>query len=335
MDSTGTLENDFVAFKDGKYVLQHETLSTTAQPGHILVKMAYSTVDPYDALCFNLYKTEGTRIGVEGSGTVISVGEGADATLLGRKIAFMGNGAWARFAHLNVASTFIMALHDSQDLAKATAACVNPLTAIAQLDIIQAKGSKSYVADAAASSLNKMLLSLAKGAGIECIATVRKENQAQHLKEAFGVKHVLIQDSPTFDEDLKAAVEELNPLVFFDVIGGAYPMRVFKALPNGAKLVIVANLTHTDIPLDTSHLLFSGKTIEPLLVFAWMGAATQEKRDWAFKQVSDDLGLNGGKVFGTNFAQTVDLAEWETAVKDYNEVASKQLGKFLVRCNSE
>ncbi len=112
MDSA-TIENDFVAFKDGKYVLQHETISATAQPGHILVKMAFSTVDPYDFLCYNLHKTEGLRIGVEGSGTVISVGEGVDATLQGKKIAFMGNGAWAQYAHLDVKANFIMVLHDS------------------------------------------------------------------------------------------------------------------------------------------------------------------------------------------------------------------------------
>lgn len=179
MDST-TLENDFVSCKDGKYIMQHETISSTAQPGHILVKLANSTVDPYDFLCYNLHKTEGLRIGVEGSGTVISVGEGADASLNGKKIAFMGNGAWAQYAHLNIAQNFIMTLHDSQDLSQAPAACVNPLTAIAQLDIIKAKGSKSFVTNAAASSLNKMLLHYAKqdGSGIECIATVRKENQA-------------------------------------------------------------------------------------------------------------------------------------------------------------
>lgn len=136
---TQTLENQFVAFKDGKYTLQHETISTTAKPGHLLVKVAYTTVDPYDFLCYNLHKGEGLRIGVEGSGTVISVGEGVDATLQGKKIAFMGNGAWAKYAHLDINATFFMVLQDSQDLAQAAAACVNPLTAIAQLDFIKEK----------------------------------------------------------------------------------------------------------------------------------------------------------------------------------------------------
>lgn len=153
------------------------------------------------------------------------------------------------------------------------------------------------------------------------------------MKETFGLKHVLIQDSSSFDEDLKTAVEELSPQVYFDVVGGAFSMRVFKGMPNGSKLVILANLTHTDVPLDTYHLLFTGKSIEALLVFPWMATATQEKRDKAYKQVSDDLGLNGGKVFGTHFAQTFELGEWETAIKNHNDVASKLLGKLLIKCN--
>jgi NADPH:quinone reductase-like Zn-dependent oxidoreductase len=138
--------------------------------------MAYTTVDPYDFLCYNLHKTEGLRIGVEGSGTVISVGEGVDDSWKeGKKVAFMGNGAWAQYAHLDVKSNFIIHLNDSTDLSKVAAACVNPLTAIAQLDVVKENGSKSFIADAAASSLNKMLVAYAnsEGSGIQCIGTVR------------------------------------------------------------------------------------------------------------------------------------------------------------------
>jgi NADPH:quinone reductase-like Zn-dependent oxidoreductase len=325
MESQQTIDNEFVAMKDGKYVLQKNVISAKAAPGHILVKMAYSTVDPYDFLCYTYHKGEDLKIGVEGSGTVISVGEGVDSSLNGKKIAYMGNGAWSRYVELDVTKNFIMVLDDSQDLSKAAAACVNPLTAIAQLIMIKDKPSKGFIADAAASSLNKMLLQLVQkdNTGIQGVGIVRKEAQAQFLKDTYGCKHVLIQDSASFDDDLKKAVEECEPKVFFDVVGGAMPMKVFKAMPNGSEMVIVANLTHTDIPFDSYHILFSDKRILPLLVFPWMATATEERRNWAYKQVSDDLGKNEGHIFGTNFAVTVDLKEWETAVRDHNDVASK------------
>lgn len=81
----------------------------------------------------------------------------------------------------------------------AAASWINPLTAIGQLDIIEERGSKWYVADAAASALNKMLIKLARTKGIESINVVRKQEQADLLKKEYGVQHVFLQDSPTFE----------------------------------------------------------------------------------------------------------------------------------------
>ena len=46
-----------------------------------------------------------------------------------------------------------------------------------------------------------------------------------------------MENSPTFKEELKAAIAKLNPLVFFDVAGGGSPevVPIFEALPFKAK----------------------------------------------------------------------------------------------------
>jgi NADPH2:quinone reductase len=186
------LQNYHVVFSDGEYVGKIETLSSQAPAGHILVKVAYSTCDPYDGICSELFKQEGQRLGGEASGVIISVGEGVDAGLLNKKISFHA-GSWAQYRVLEVASNHFIILNDDQDLAKAAAAYINPVTAIGQLEIIKEKGAKYYVADAAASSLNKMLIKLARdNGGHEPICIVRKEEQATLLKEQFGVEHVLL-----------------------------------------------------------------------------------------------------------------------------------------------
>jgi NADPH:quinone reductase-like Zn-dependent oxidoreductase len=94
MDSTATLQNFFVGVKNSEYTGQVETIPAQAAPNHVLVKVAYSTCDPYDGICSELFKEkEGFRLGGEGCGVIISVGEGADRALLNKKVSFHA-GAW-------------------------------------------------------------------------------------------------------------------------------------------------------------------------------------------------------------------------------------------------
>ena len=129
MESSATLQNYFVGFENGEFVGKHETIPAQAAPGHVLVQVAYTTCDPYDGICSQLFKTEGYRLGGEGCGVIISVGEGVDKSLLNKKISFHA-GAWAHYKSIEVAINHFIILNDSQDLSKAAASYINPLTTI-------------------------------------------------------------------------------------------------------------------------------------------------------------------------------------------------------------
>jgi NADPH:quinone reductase-like Zn-dependent oxidoreductase len=113
--------------------------------------------------------------------------------LQGKKISFHA-GAWAHYKSIEVAKNHFIVLDDSQDLAKAAASYINPLTSIGQLEILESRKAKWFVADAAASQLNKMLIRLCRShsAGYEPICIVRKEHHAKLLREEHGIKHVLL-----------------------------------------------------------------------------------------------------------------------------------------------
>jgi NADPH:quinone reductase-like Zn-dependent oxidoreductase len=132
------------------------------------------------------------RLGGEAAGVIVAVGEGVDAALLNKKISFHKQGCWTQYTQLDGKNPLFIVLHDSQDLKKAAAAYINPITAVGQLEIIEGKEAKWFVADAAASSLNKMLIKLARTKGFESICVVRREEQAMMLKEEYGVKHVFL-----------------------------------------------------------------------------------------------------------------------------------------------
>lgn len=51
MEHSQTVESIYVAVENGEYVTKMETLSLKAEAGQVLVKIAYSTCDPYDGIC--------------------------------------------------------------------------------------------------------------------------------------------------------------------------------------------------------------------------------------------------------------------------------------------
>jgi NADPH:quinone reductase-like Zn-dependent oxidoreductase len=187
-----SVENTYVAVENGEYKTKKETISLKAPAGHVVVKVGYSTCDPYDGICSHLFKSEGVRLGGEAAGQIVSIGEGVSQELNNKKISFHFQGTWANYVTLNVSTSHFIILHDSQDLKQAAASWINPLTALGQLEILESRPSKWFVADAAASSLNKMLIKLVREKGYEAICIVRREEQAEILKKEYGVKHVIL-----------------------------------------------------------------------------------------------------------------------------------------------
>ena len=74
MDSQ-SVQSKYVVFENGTFVLKTEEVSTKPGPNQVIVKMAYSTCNPYDKICFYAFRNEGFRLGGEGCGTVIAIGD--------------------------------------------------------------------------------------------------------------------------------------------------------------------------------------------------------------------------------------------------------------------
>ena len=84
-----------------------------AGKGQVLIKVAYSTVNPYDRIMGKINKDEGFILGCDGCGVIEKVGEGVEQALVGKKVAFLGGG-WARYAVKEV--DYLVFLKDDFDL---------------------------------------------------------------------------------------------------------------------------------------------------------------------------------------------------------------------------
>lgn len=99
-------------------------------------------------------------------------------SLVNKKVAFTPisqSGSYAQYAIAK--SSECLTVNDSISFENASMSFVNPLTAIAMLDIAQSKKAKAVIVDAAASALGRMLNRLLPPEGIEILNIVRKPEQ--------------------------------------------------------------------------------------------------------------------------------------------------------------
>ena len=150
--------------------------------GQVLIKVMAAPINPSDIYFIKLgaYSEEKKApcvAGFEGSGVVVENGGGLMGWgLVGKKVAFtpiMTSGSYAQYALAKSSECF--PVDDEMSFEHASMSFVNPLTAIAMLDIAKAKPTKTVIINAAASALGRMLNRLLPGEGIETINIVRRQ----------------------------------------------------------------------------------------------------------------------------------------------------------------
>lgn len=150
-------------YVDGKFAFVEEEIPKPGK-GEALIEVFYSTVNPYDRIMFNVNKDEGFVLGCDGCGVIVQVGEDVDTNLIGKKVAFLGNG-YSRFTVKD--ASFLVFFEDtaseSFDLKRAANTYVNPFTVCAMADFAKKNYNASAVISLAASSaLGKQFIKLSK-----------------------------------------------------------------------------------------------------------------------------------------------------------------------------
>lgn len=240
--------------------------------GQVLIKLRMASVNPSD---LHFIKGEygqpcvkGAAAGFEGCGDVVAAGAGAEG-LVGKRVAFVaaGSGAWSEYCVTQAA--MCIPLHPAVKDEDGAAQIVNPLTAIAMVDIAQKHG-ESFVISAAASQLGKLMIGLARDKGLKTICLVRRMDSADALR-ALGATEVLDVTDPDFDTTFAAVSRALKPRVFLDAVTDSVSERVFVAMPNSARWVTYGKLNPELFPMtQMGQLIFQSKVIEGFWLTRWM-----------------------------------------------------------------
>ena len=241
-------------------------------PGQVLIRLRAASVNPSDIHFikgeYGQPRVKGAPAGFEGCGDVVACGAGAEA-LQDQRVAFVaaGSGAWAEYV-VTQAQMCIPLRPDISD-EDGAAQIVNPLTAMAMVNLAR-EGGEAFVVSAATSQLGKLMCSLGRDLGLHPIALVRRAEAMEALKQA-GAAEVLDVTQSDVVERFAALSATMKPRVFLDAVADQLSEQLFCAMPNGARWVCYGKLS-PDLPRLTQmgQLIFMNKRIEGFWLTRWM-----------------------------------------------------------------
>ena len=288
-------------------------------PNQVLVKVAASPINPSDLAflegSYGFKKKTPTVPGFEGSGTIVAVGSGMMGRyLMGKHVACVsqgeGDGVWAEY--VVTSTTLAFPLSSSVSLEEGAMSAVNPLTAMAFLDIAKAGKNKIIVQTAAASALGQMVNRIFQNNGIQIINIVRREAQADLLKK-IGAEIILNITDTNFSKELKETCRQHQAHLAFDAVAGPLTLQVLNAMPHHSKVTVYGGLSFKAAQADPGDLIFQGKSVDGFWLTSWMGKKNllQSLQLWqrAQKLLTTDL--------KSEVRERYPLFEAQKAVKEY------------------
>ncbi|MDP3618404.1 MAG: zinc-binding dehydrogenase [Ramlibacter sp.] len=157
-------------------------------------------------------------VGNEGAGVVIAAGDAPAArALMGKTVALLGGAMYSQYRTVKIDQC--LELPPGITPAEGASCFVNPLTALGMVETMRREGHKALVHTAAASNLGQMLARVCAKDNIALVNIVRTEEQ-RALLQSQGAQFVCVSTSPSFLEDLTAAIVATGATLAFDATGG-------------------------------------------------------------------------------------------------------------------
>jgi len=210
--------------------------------------------------------------GIEGSGTVVACGSGLLPRLwLGKRVACSSlapaSGTWA--GYMVTSAMHCIPLPAGINYEQGAMMLVNPMTAVAFIDISRKKGHKAIVNTASASSLGRMLELLAHQQGIPLVNIVRNNKQKQDLL-ASGSIHVLSSADEDFPGSFSELARQLKASLILDAVGGQLTRLLLMAAPPGSDIVIYGNLSGEEPEIDHRSIVTENKKVSGFFLGNWL-----------------------------------------------------------------
>jgi NADPH2:quinone reductase len=242
-----------------------------AAPGHLLIKMTASAINPGDKAfitrplppgsvksLYNIY-------GASGAGTVIEAGEGVPAAYVNSNVAMYRSlhysdkmvGTWSQYTHMHWLDCVI--LPPGEDPNAWSGSLVNIITPYSFIRQTQSEGHKGILSTAGNSATGIAMIGMSIAYQFPLISIARNQQSKQKL-QALGATHVLAEDDPNFTPQLKEMAAALETTAIFDGVGGSILNKLIDPMPVNSTIYSYGYLGD-DIPFTAHTRALSTKNI--------------------------------------------------------------------------
>jgi len=320
-----------VQSKIGSKLEIKEVDTPTPKKGQVLVKMHYASINPSDlSLLQGTFKNKPNFPiipGIEGSGIVVASGDGILPKLrMNKRVSCTSTegmgGSWAEY--MLTSAMHVVPIRKNIGLEQASSLIVNPLTAIAFMNIVKSKKQSAMLNNAAGGALGKMIVSLAKIEDIDLISIVRTDKQKLALED-YGAEYVLNSTDVNYHSELEALAHKLNCKLYFDAIGGESTDAFINTSPEGSNVYLYANLAEEKSCFNPRTLLQQEKTIQGFFLGNYSANQSLFKTLGAIKKAQNLI----HKELKTEFNEIFKLKDINKAIEMYSNNMSA--GKVLLR----
>lgn len=299
-------------------------------PGQVLIKVAAAAVNPSDLSflegTYGVVKELPVVPGFVGSGTAVAAGGGLYAGFLnGKRLACSapadGQGVWAEYMVADAQGC--IPLKKNVDFEFGANMIVNPLTAVALVELARQGGHKAIVQNAAASALGQMILRLARSYGLPTVNLVRRAEQVQVLK---GIDAGVVIDTSREDwkQEFERACRELEATVAFDAVAGEMTDALAAHMPPGSTITVYGGLSGQASQFAPSSSIFRRQTLNGFWLSAWLAG----KKPWQLLSLSNKVQGKLAEHLTTPIRERYDLDRAVAGIRSYAE--SMTGGKVLI-----
>jgi NADPH2:quinone reductase len=302
--------------------------------GQVLVCMAAAPINPSDLGSLIGVSYSGDRKypftpGIEGSGTVVEAGAGLMPWFLkGRRVACSaptgGDGTWAEY--MLTSAQLCTPLAENVSLEQGAMLLVNPLTALAIFEIAKKGKHRAIVSTAAASALGGMILRLGKRYHIPIIHVVRRQEQAELVRQRGG-EYVLNSNEADFPERLKELAGRLQASLLLDAIGDGMTQILAEAAPFGSTILLYSKLSRENGNVDNFTALVKDLHFDGWFLPNWL----RKKNIFQILQLSRQVQALIGDDLSAPIRKRLPLSQAQQGLEEY--VQKMSAGKILLVMN--
>lgn len=278
--------------------------------GQVLVRLTLRPVNPAD-----IFSVQGVYPGftpkelpavpgLEGMGVVVKNGRGASKHQTGQRVtaapfpAAIGQGTYQQYVCVDEAA--LLAVPDAVTDEAAAQFYINPVTVYGFYDVLKVPKGEYLMSNAAASTLGRMVIQLAKKRGVKTINLVRSAHHVDDLKK-LGADEVIV----TSEEDLVERVKEITggkgAYATLECVGGENTQKLAQATRAGGTMIIYGAMGGFTFTCGIPDLLFRDLKIHGF----WLQPYLEQAGDRAPQILQDIMQLLADGTFtpytGTHF----------------------------------